>query len=170
MAARRSASLLRRNPHRLDVPLLLFVTAALLTFGLTTPALETRTLILWRDEYSILHNIQQLYHDDKLTAACILAACSVVYPATKLALLWFFWLLPFPASWRMGSIRLIRLLGRWCMVDVLTITAIVLASLSIGPLKAEPKIGLYLYAAGVLCLMFVGLLIDRLARRSATSK
>ena len=51
------------------------------------------------------------------------------------------------------------------MVDVVAVASIVVASLTIGPLEATPKLGLYLYACGVLCLMFTGLLMDRMARR-----
>jgi len=165
MPARRSASLRRRFPRRVDVPLLLLTSAALLATGLLMPALETRTLGLWRDEHSILANILQLSKDGKDTAAMILGVCSVIYPGVKLALLTFFWHFPFPSSWRWRSIQLIRLLGRWGMVDVVAVASIVLASLTIGPLEATPKLGLYLYALGVLCLMLAGLLMDRMARR-----
>ncbi len=160
-----SASLRRRYPHRVDVPLLLMASAVLLAIGLMTPALETRTLIFWHAEHSILSNIEQLADDGKETAAIILAACSIAYPAAKLLLLVFFWLFPFPAGWRLRSIQLIRLLGRFGLVDVVAVAAIVLASMTIGPLEATPKLGLYLYAGGVLCLMFTGLLMDRMARR-----
>ncbi|HWB18835.1 MAG TPA: paraquat-inducible protein A, partial [Phycisphaerales bacterium] len=82
----------------------------------------------------------------------------------KLGLLAFFWLFPFPATWRWRSIRLIRLLGRWGMVDVFAITAILLASQTIGPLHATPRPGLFYYATGILTLMTTGLLMDRMAR------
>jgi uncharacterized paraquat-inducible protein A len=164
MPAKRSASLRRRFPHRVDVPLLLILSAALLALGVVLPALETRTLIFWHDEHSILLNIQQLSKEGKETAAAILTMCSIVYPGAKLALLTFFWLFPFPATWRWRSIQLIRLLGRWGMVDVLAVASIVIASLTIGPLEATPKSGLFLSAGGVLCLMFTGLLMDRMAR------
>lgn len=146
------------------MPLLLLLSGGLVLSGLLLPAFETRTLMLWRSEYSILLNVQQLSRDDKHAAATILALCSVVYPALKLTTLAFFWLFPFPYRWRLRVIALLRVLGRWAMVDVLTIVTVVLASLTIGPLEATPKIGLYLYAAGILCLMFVALQMERLAR------
>jgi uncharacterized paraquat-inducible protein A len=164
MPASRSASLRRRFPRRIDVPFLLILSAALLAGGLTLPAIETQTLLFWHDEHSILLNIQQLSKDGKETAALILTVCSIAYPGAKLALLTFFWLFPFPATWRWRSIQLIRLLGRWGMVDVIAISSIVLASLTVGPLEATPKLGLYLFALGILCLMFTGLLMDRMAR------
>lgn len=140
------------------------LSAVLLAIGLMLPALETRTLIFWRSESSILRNIQQLSADGKETAAAVLTACSIIYPAAKLALLAFFWLFPFPSRWRWRSIQLIRLLGRWGMVDVIAMASIVLASLTIGPLEATPRIGLYVFAAGVLTLMLTGMLMDRMAR------
>jgi uncharacterized paraquat-inducible protein A len=163
MPARRSASLQKRHPRRFDIPLLLVLSAVLIGLGLMTPAVETRVLF-WRNEYPILSNIHQMSKDGRHTAATILAICSIVYPAAKIGLLTFFWMFPFPATWRWRSIQLIRLLGRWGMVDVFTITSIVLASLTIGPLQAKPKAGLFLFASGMMCLMFVGLLMDRMAR------
>jgi len=164
MAAPRSASLRRRYTGRPHIPLLLFAGGACIALGLTTPALETSTLMFWRNEYSVLINIQQLSRDGRHAAAAILAMCSVAYPAAKLCLLAFFWLFPFPARWRWNSIRVIRILGRWGMVDVFTMATIVLASLAIGPLQASPRPGLYFYAGGIACLSIAGVMMDRMAR------
>lgn len=163
MRAKRHASLRRRYPRRIDIPVLLTLSAALIGLGLMLPAVETRALV-WRDEYSILLNIKQLSREGKQTAAAILTLCSIGYPVIKFTLLGFFWLFPFPPSWRWRSIQLIRLLGRWAMVDVLAMTSIVVASVTIGPLHATPRIGLFLFAAGILCLGAAGYLMDRLAR------
>jgi len=165
MAAKRSASLARRYPKRIDIPFLLITAAALLAVGITMPALETRTLFFWRDEYSIYMNILRLGREGKQAAATILAVCSIVYPAAKLLVLAYFWLMPFPHAWRFRVIRLLRLLGRWAMVDVFAITAIVLGSLAIGPLDATPRLGLYVYAAGILTLMLASLLMDGVASK-----
>jgi uncharacterized paraquat-inducible protein A len=163
MTAPRNASLRRRFPRRIDIPVLLLASAGLIAAGLITPAVETEALF-WHDEYSILLNLRQLSEDGKHTVAAVIALCSVAYPATKIALLTFYWLFPFHAKWRWRSIQFIRLLGRWGMVDVFAVVTIIVASMSIGPLKATPRLGLFLYAAGMLCLMFTGLLIDHLAR------
>lgn len=163
MPRRRSASLRRQYPRRIDIPGLIVLSAVLIGVGLTTPAVETQALF-WRDEYSILFNVKQMSREGKHAAATIIAVCSVAYPAAKIGLLSFFWLFPFPPKWRWRSIQLVRLLGRWAMVDVFAITSIVLASLTIGPLKATPKLGLFLYASGILCLGLAGFLMARLAR------
>ena len=126
--------------------------------------METRTLLLWRNEYSILLNLQSLSRDGKQVAAALLALCAVVYPALKLSVLAYFWLAPFPYKWRSRVIKILRLLGRWSMVDVFTVMTIILASLTIGPLEATPQAGLYLYAAGIITLMLVSLMMDKLAR------
>ena len=164
MAARRSASLARRYPRRVDIPLLLAASGGLLALGLMLPAMQTRTAFFWRDEYSIYMNVLRMSREGRHTAATVLAICSIAYPLAKLALLGYFWLMPFPAAWRSGIIRLLRLLGRWSMVDVFAMSAIILASMTMGPLDATPKLGLYLYAGGILTLMLTSLLMDRLAR------
>lgn len=167
VATRRFASLARRHPRRGDIPLLLIAAGALLTTGMMLPALETRTLFFWRQEYSIVMNVVDLEREGKRVAAVILGLCSIAYPVSKLLMLGYFWLMPFPHSWRFQVIRLLRLLGRWSFIDVLAVTAIVVCSLTIGPMDASPRVGLYLYAGGVLCLMIVTLLMDRLARHGA---
>lgn len=166
MAARRSASLARRHPRRGDVPLLLLAAGALLAAGMTLPALETRTLFFWHHEYSVVMNVIDLDRQGKRTAAVILGLCAIVYPVSKLLMLGYFWLMPFPPAWRFQLIRLLRLLGRWSMVDVFALTAIVVGSLTIGPVDSSPQLGLFLYAGGIICLMVVTLLMDRLARRA----
>ena len=93
-------SLAARHPWRFDVPLLLTVSLVLLAQGLTMPALEIRALIFWRDQYSIIENIENLWDQGRVPAAVILAVCSVIYPATKIFALFFLWLAPFPAKWR----------------------------------------------------------------------
>ncbi len=165
--SRRFASLARRCPGRIDVPALLLAAAGLLTAGIVLPALETRTLFFWRDEYSVLMNVVELHREGKEVAAMILALCSIVYPASKLVALAFFWVAPFPQRSRFRLIRTLRLLGRWSMLDVFAMTAIVVGSFAIGPVNSTPRPGLYLYAGGILCLMLVTLLMDVLARRVA---
>ncbi|MHC4991465.1 MAG: paraquat-inducible protein A [Planctomycetota bacterium] len=165
MTPRRSTALTHRFPYRIEVPALLLASGVLLALGITMPALETRTFFFWREEYSISMNVAELHREGRRPAAFILAACAIVYPATKLLLLGYFWTMPFPRRWRSTAIRLLRLLGRWAMVDVFTISAIIVASSTIGPIHAKPKVGLYLYACGIIALMLVTLLMDRMARR-----
>ena len=157
-------SLAARYPWRLDVPLLLSASLVLLAQGLTMPAMEIRALIFWVDQYSILSNIQNLHHAGKESAAIALAVCSVVYPSVKILVLLFLWLSPFPASWRSRCVHLMRMLGRWSMVDVFAVTAIVAASRTVGLLlDARPLTGIYVYAASIVVLMIATVLLDRLA-------
>ena len=157
-------SLAARFPWRFDVPLLLSVALVLLAQGLTMPAMEIRALIFWVDQYSIISNIQNFYEHGKRPAAIALTICSVVYPAGKILLLLFMWLAPFPASWRSRGVRVMRLLGRWSMVDVFAVTAIVAASRTVGFLvDARPLSGIYVYAGAIFVLMIATILLDRLA-------
>ncbi len=156
-------SLASRHPWRLDVPLLLSASLVLLVKGLTMPALQITAFIFWRSEYTILENIRHLYEGDRRSAGIALAACSVAYPLTKIALLFALWLLPAPARWRRGCVRLLRLLGRWSMLDVVAIAALVVGSRSIFLVKAEPLAGIYVYAAAIVVLMLATTLMDRLA-------
>ena len=157
-------SLASRHPWRLDVPLLLCASLVLLAQGLTMPALQITAFIFWRSEFSILENIQRLYEGDRQPAAVALAACSVGYPVAKITVLFVMWLMPAPARWRRGCVHLLRLLGRWALVDVLAITALVVGSRSIFLVEAKPLPGIYVYGAAIFVLMIATMLMDTLAR------
>jgi paraquat-inducible protein A len=153
-----------RHPWRFDVPLLLSISLVLLARGLTMPAMEIRTLIFWVDQYSIISNIRNLYEHGKVPAAVALALCSIAYPVLKIAALFFLWLAPFPAKWRGRLVHLLRMLGRWSMLDVLAVTAIVTGSRTLGFLvDASPLPGIYVYGFSILVLMIVTMIMDRLA-------
>ena len=62
------------------------------------------------------------------------------------------------------SVRLLRLLGRWSMLDVMAVTAIVAGSRVIFLVSAKPLQGMYVYAAGIFVLSVATLAMDRLAR------
>ena len=170
MSRRRFKSLAAKHPWRLDVPLLLSISLVLLAQGLTRPVMEIRALIFWRDQYSIISNIENFYHHGKTTAAVVLTVCSVVYPAFKILALFFLWLAPMPAVWRRLAVRSLRLLGRWSMLDVLTVAAIVVGSRVIGPLDARPLPGIYVYAASIFVLTVTTILMDRLARNGRKAR
>lgn len=130
------------------------------------PAMEIRALIFWVDRQSIISNIENLYDDGKRPAAIILAACSTAYPLMKILALLFLWLAPFPPNWRKRLVRLFRLLGRWSMLDVFAVTAIVAGSTAVGFLvDIRPLPGIYVYAAGIVALMLATLLMDQLAQK-----
>ena len=163
-------SLAARHPWRLDVPALLGLSLVLLVQGLTQPAMEIRAFFFWHDEYSILTNVAHFWKQDRREAAVILAACSIGYPLLKILVLFYFLLAPFPTRWRRRIVRFLRLLGRWSMLDVMAVAAIVVGSRVIGVLEARPLPGLYIYAAGILVLMVATVLMDRLAREKRRRK
>jgi uncharacterized paraquat-inducible protein A len=154
-----------QHPWRFDIPLLLSISLVLLARGLTMPAMEIRTLIFWVDQYSIISNIQNLYAHGKRPAAVALTLCSIAYPMLKIGALFFLWLAPFPATWRSRCVHLLRMLGRWSLLDVLVVTAIVAGSRTIGFLvDAGPLPGIYVYGGAIIVLMIATVLMDRLAQ------
>ena len=157
-------SLAARHPWRLDVPLLLSASLVLIVQGLTLPAVEINAFLFWHSESTILENIDGLYYSKRRPAAIALAAGCVLYPALKILSLLFLWLAPFPPKWRSRFVRMLRLLGRWSMLDVMAVTAIVAGSRVIFMVSANPLEGMYVYAAGIIVLSFATLCMDRLAQ------
>ena len=161
-------SLAQRHPWRLDIPALLGLSLVLLVQGLTQPAMEMKAtflfFVLWRDEYSIVSNVIHFWHADKRQAAVILASCSIAYPLLKILTLFYLLLAPFPARFRRRLVRFLRLLGRWSMLDVMAVAAIVVGSRVIFVLEAKPLRGLYIYVASIMVMMLATVLMDTLAR------
>ena len=99
------------------------------------------------------------------SAALALTLCSVAYPLLKIAALYFLWLAPFPAKGRRRCVHLLRLLGRWSLLDVFAVTALVTGSRSLGFLvDVAPLPGIYVYGASIVLLMIPTITMDRLAR------
>lgn len=147
------------------MPLALALAIMLLVLGWTLPLLETRTLVFWRDEFSILGNIRALWRDDDRLAAGLMLGASIIYPAGKALMLLWFLVMPFPARMRGRMLRLLRFTERWAFVDVIVIALIILASLALGPVKSTPQPGLYAFAGGILMLSITAFLLERAARR-----
>ena len=157
-------SLAAQHPWRLDIPVLLGLSLVLLIQGVTRPAVEINAFIFWHSEYSIITNIVHLHNEGRLAAAMILGFCSVGYPVFKILILSYLLLAPFPARWRRRLVRMLRLLGRWSMLDVMAVAAIVIGSQVVFLVEANPLPGLYIYAASMIVLMFATILMDGVAR------
>ena len=84
-------SLRQRFPGHIEIPVLIFLSAVLLTAGLVMPLMDVEKMMFWKNEYSVLTGIIGLYQEKEIFLAAILFFFSVVFPTFKLAALWFLW-------------------------------------------------------------------------------
>lgn len=126
--------------------------AGALFVGLTRPVVYMRRG-LDGDSYSVLAGILDLGKGGNYLLALILFAFSVVFPIAKLAALLVLLAVPLSEERQTRTLRALGLLGRWSMLDVFVI-AILVGSVELGVLsEAEPRPGLYWFAAAIVLSM-----------------
>lgn len=168
MSAR--ASLATSNPGRWWVPAGLAGSLALLVAGMFLPVMRVKTLVYWTDDFTILSGVRALWEKEHQFLAAIIVVFSVVFPIAKLAGLLGVWFAPMEGAARTRAVRVIDLLGRWSMLDVFVVAVTVVLASSKAALDASPRVGLYVFAAGVAASMLMTLAVERAgATRESTN-
>lgn len=144
---------------------MLAISTGLLAAGLTLPVMRVRTLAFWRDDYSILGGVAAIAREGDWALAACIGLFSVVFPAMKTVALAAMWFVPLDAKRRLRALGWLEALGRWSMLDVFVIAVVIVLARSSTLVKAEPRVGLYVFAAGVAMSMVLTRLTERRARR-----
>ena len=168
MRDRAAASLFSRHPRRVDVPLLILVSAGLLAAGYLLPFMEIKKLVFLRDDYTLLQSIQAMWTEHQYVLAVIILVFSIVFPIAKLVALAFLWVVPGSDEQRAQWLHWLGIMGKWSMLDVFVVALIIVMTRSASMLEATPQIGVYLFAAAVVLSMVVTILVERIARESAS--
>ena len=156
-------SLRDRHPRRIEVPLLILVSFALLLIALSLPLMKVQKMMLWKNEYSVIAGVHGLWEQGQYALAIILFFFSIVFPICKLAALAFVWAVRLPEQKRETVLHWLGILGKWSMLDVFVV-AILIVLVKLGPLaKIEPQQGLYWFAAAILASMITSMYVDSLA-------
>lgn len=162
-------SLANRCPLHFEVPLLLLTAAGLLGVGLFLPTLTLKELVFWKHTFSILTGIQNLYQEKHYTLAGIIFLFSIVFPIAKLGSLTLIWYVQFTEESRSKMLRWLDLFGKWSMLDVLVVAITIVITKLSGLVKAEPHIGIYLFAGSVILSMLTTMYIEYLGKRFTSS-
>jgi paraquat-inducible protein A len=131
---------------------LLILSTCLLPFGLLLPALETTHLAFWSEQHSILSFGLALVSSEEYLLAALVLGFSIAFPSIKLV---WMWRLQFTRSVQptRTRLRVLEMLGKWSMADVLII-ALIVFSLKDGALfGASPLPGVYVFAASTTLAM-----------------
>ena len=159
-------SLMQTHPRRLDVPILLALSAGLLIAGLTLPVMRTEKLIFWEDSYSIWRGILALLDEGYWFLSLILFLISMIFPVAKLILLAAACFARYTPQRRVKLMRWLEIAGRWSMLDVFVVAVIIVTTQLEGVISASPRVGLYLFAAAVLLSMITTMMVEKLASRA----
>ena len=89
-----------------------------------------------------------------------------MFPFAKLGLLMFLWYMKVAADHRDRVLHWLSLLGKWSMLDVFVIAIIIVLTQASAIVSAEPRMGLYLFAVGILLSMVGSFLVEQLVKRA----
>ena len=158
-------SLWQSYPKRADIFVYLVLLMGLLVTAQLTPVLSIKKFVFWKSSYSLWSGMIGLFGDQHYGLAVILLVFSILFPFTKLAVLMSLWVGRFTDAQRQDVLKWLERLGRWSMLDVFVVAMIVVIAKTGGALQAQPRLGIYLFAAAVLLSMVLTRYIHRLARR-----
>jgi paraquat-inducible protein A len=157
-------SLRAQFPRRHDIPVLLAVSAVLLPLGLTLPTVTLSTMAgISGSTYSVITGILNLARGGNMFLALLIFSFSLIFPIVKLGMLAVIWFHGMQPDRRDRALHALRVLGKWSMLDVFVVVALV-GAIQFGFLAtATPRIGIYLFSMAVLSCMVTTVLESRLA-------
>lgn len=152
--------------HATFVPGALGLSTLLLLMGLSLPLLHAQQMIFWKSTYSVWAGIVALWHAEEHFLAWLLFFFSIVFPFAKLVALAVIWWIELAEEQRVWVLHWLETLGKWSMLDVF-IVAVLIILVKLGPLaRVEPRSGVYIFAAAIVCSMLTTMYVAYLARRS----
>jgi|TARA_B110000438_G_scaffold270541_1_gene287742 paraquat-inducible protein A len=165
-----SRSLARRARRHRDVPVLLLGAALFLGIGFTQPVMEVQKLVVWKTEYSLFGGVLSLYEDGEYFLSIVVGLFVLVLPLLRLIFLALLWYLPLQAKSRRAAFHWLHYFARWAMLDVFLV-AIALIMTQTNPVATvRPRLGMYLYAVGVVLSMVLALRVDLLQGRKKPAR
>jgi len=143
-------SLHKHYPEAWYLPLLMVGSLLILLCALFLPVMRVEKLVFWKDDYSVLMGVKELFLDGSWVLGIILFLFSVVFPIGKLLLLIGLWFWQVDTSQRANMLQLLGRLSRWSMLDVFVVALMIVLSKGSGILDVEPRIGVYLFGTAVI--------------------
>src|SRR2546421_6494702 len=169
MTEGRGGSLREQFPPRLEIPFLLAAGVILLPLGLILPTVTLSKLAgISGSSYSVLTGILQLVRTGNVFLALLIFTISLLFPILKLTMLIVIWFHDMKPGRRERALHALRVLGKWSMLDVFVVIALV-GAIQFGFLAAAaPEIGIYVFSAAILSCMLATFRESRLAHGSET--
>ncbi|WP_426126934.1 paraquat-inducible protein A [Pararhizobium sp. PWRC1-1] len=132
---------------RLITPLFLVLSAFFLALGLVLPLVRFEKLVFFNETPSLLGIVSSLWDDGNPMLAIVVALFSVVFPLAKLVGIAFEATAPADGKAVGGVVaRLLPILGKWSMMDVMLVAIVIFAAKTSGMAEAFTQPGLWFYA------------------------
>ena len=136
---------------RLITPLLLVLSAFFLALGLVLPLVRFEKLVFFNETPSLLGIVSSLWNDGNAMLAVIVTLFSVVFPLAKLVGIAFEATAARDGKTEGGLVsRLLPILGKWSMMDVMLVAIVIFAAKTSGMAEAFTQPGLWFYAGSAI--------------------
>jgi paraquat-inducible protein A len=138
---------------------LIAAAALFFVFGVSLPLMTFEKLYFFSEDPSLLDLVASLYGAGDLALAAVVALVSLVFPVFKMAAvateaLW-------PEQPRGFAARLVPMLGKWSLMDVLLVAIVIAAAKTSGLAQAFSQPGLWFYAGSTLAVSAAQALLAR---------
>ncbi|CAK7257570.1 MULTISPECIES: paraquat-inducible protein A [unclassified Shinella] len=135
----------------LVVPALLVFSALFLAFGLVLPLVRFEKLYFFDETPSLIDIVVSLWGQGSGGLAVLVALFSIVFPVIKLFAIALEATAPTPPEGKANWLaRLLPILGKWSMMDVMLVALVIVAAKTSGMASAFTQPGLWFYAASAI--------------------
>ncbi len=149
----------------LVLPILLVVAPFLFALGITLPLMTFEKLFFFEETPSLIGVVLALW-DSNVALALLVALFSVVFPFVKMAAVMAEALTP-PGSEGGWFARLVPVLSKWSMMDVMLVAIVIAAAKTSGLADAFTEAGLWCYAGAALLTSLAQALVARRTKLGA---
>ena len=133
------------------VPALLVLSALCLAFGLVLPLVRFEKLYFFNETPSLIDIVLSLWEQGSGGLALLVALFSIVFPVIKLFGIALEATAPPQGEGKAGWLaRLLPVLGKWSMMDVMLVALVIVAAKTSGMASAFTQPGLWFYAASAI--------------------
>jgi len=144
---------------RVAIAVLLVIAPMFFALGATMPLVTFEKLIFFSENPSLLAIVSSLFDNGDHALALLVGLVSLVFPIFKMAAV------AYEAAWiapanRSLIARLIPLLGKWSMMDVLLVAIVIAAAKTSGLAQAFSEAGLWFYAGSAICVSILQWLVS----------
>lgn len=145
------ASKLRCAPMILVVPALLVLSALFLAFGLVLPLVRFEKLYFFDETPSLIDIVVSLWGQGSGGLAVLVALFSIIFPVIKLFGIALEATVQARPHGKTSLIaRLLPVLGKWSMMDVMLVALVIVAAKTSGMASAFTQPGLWFYATSAI--------------------
>lgn len=150
---------------RYVLPVLFVLAPFLFALGLTLPLMTFEKLFFFKEDPSLLGIVAVLW-ESNAALAILVALFSIVFPFVKMAAVTAEALTP-PGTESNWFARLVPLLTKWSMMDVMLVAIVITAAKTSGLANAFTEAGLWCYAAAALTTTAIQWMVARRAKDAA---